>query len=246
MFALSSACGVGSRIQFEELGLPFLHRQAELRIARHHVARAQRKAERVEARVDLAREGQEPRAPRARLAPRRRRRTAARCPGRWRMSARRALRCPAPASTSRSRRYRAVRSTSSIARRDSASLSAAIVRVTGSAPTPCASRFCVSRRMSSAARFSFSIVSAACRPSLTWRIDTRCSAKRSRSLTTPQSLAVLDDDDLPDAALGHHVHRFVGGRRRRQRDDRRRHHLGERHVERAPGQHDALAAGRPA
>ena len=50
MLALSSACGVGSRIQREELGLPLLHRQAELRVARHHVAGAQRKAERVEAR----------------------------------------------------------------------------------------------------------------------------------------------------------------------------------------------------
>ena len=64
MFALSSACGVGSRIQREELGLPLLHRQAELRIARHHVAGAQRKAQRVEARVDVAREGEQPLAPR--------------------------------------------------------------------------------------------------------------------------------------------------------------------------------------
>ena len=118
---------------------------------------------------------------------RRRRRTAARCPGRWRTSARRAPRCRARASTSRCRRGRGAPATRSIARRDSASLSAAIVRVSGSAPTPCASRFCVSRRMSSPARFSLSIVSAACSPSITCRIDTRCSAKRSRSLTTPRS-----------------------------------------------------------
>ena len=59
------------------------------------------------------------------------------------------------------------------------------MRVSGSAPTPCASRFCVSRRMSSPARFSSSIESAACSPSFTSRIDTRCSANRSRSLITP-------------------------------------------------------------
>ena len=41
--------------------------------------------------------------------------------------------------------------------------------------------------MSSPARLNLSIESAACSPSMTSRIDTRCNAKRSRSLITPSS-----------------------------------------------------------
>ena len=215
MFALSSACGVGSRIQREELGLPLLRRQAQLGIARHHVARAEREAERVEARVDVAREREQPLAQRRGARRRRRRRTAARCPGRSRTSARRGPRCPARASTSRCRRGRGARATRSIARRDSASLSEAIVRVSGSAPTPCASRFCVSRRMSSPARFSVVDRVGGVQPLVHLAHRHPLQREQVALVDHAERPAVLDDDDLPDAALGHHVHRLVGGGGRR-------------------------------
>ncbi len=125
-----------------------------------------------------------------------------------------------------------------MARRDSASFSDAMVRVSGSAPTPCASRFCVSCRISSPARFSLSMESDECRPSMTWRIETRCNANRSRSLITPRILPALDDDDLANPALGHHMQRLVRRHRRGQRHDGRRHHLRQRRLERSLRQHD--------
>ena len=76
-------------------------------------------------------------------------------------------------------------STSSIARRARASLSAAIVRVNGSDVTPCASRLWARLRMSSAQRFNAAVECASVNPSSTCRIDARVSVKRSRSLTTP-------------------------------------------------------------
>ena len=191
MFALSSACGVGSRIQCEEPGLPLLDRQAQLGIARHHVARAQREAERVERGVDVAREREQPRA-----LPRRPSRVvgggehAARCPGRWRTSARRGPRCPAPASTSRCRRascrveheldrparQRVVeRGDRARQRLGAHALREQVLREPADVVAGA-----LQRRRSRRPRAA---------PRCTCRIDTRCSAKRSRSLTTPSEPA---------------------------------------------------------
>ncbi len=165
-------------------------------------------------------------------------RTPARCPGPSRTSARRGLRCRARASTSRCPPARAARATSSITRRDSASLSEAIVRVSGSAPTPCASRFPVRRRISSAARFRVRQQGRRVQPFDHLPHRYPLQGEEVALVDRSERAPAVDDDDLPHRALGHHVHGFVRGRRAWQRHDGRGHDL------RAPECRAAARAGR--
>ena len=62
--------------------------------------------------------------------------------------------------------------------------------------------------------------------------------KRSGECRKDLAIRPVDDDDLPDPARRHRLHRFVRGSRRGQRDDGRRHHVGERRRQRLSGEHD--------
>ncbi len=239
MFALSSACGVGSRIHSEEPLLPLLRREAVVGVARHDVARAERKAERVEARVDLAPELEQPVAMRGGflgtvrgkqqrvvLVGRERLLTAPLAPEREPAPSDPAEIVPLQHEIDGPTRQRVVERGDRARKRLGAdALREQVLRQ----PTDVLAR--PPQRLDRVGGMQLLDHLAHRHPLQREEIALVDHAERP---------AAVDDDDLPDPAVGHRVHRLVCGGGARQRHDWCRHHFGDRYRERALAQQDAL------